>query len=476
MIKRFLSILACVSTLTATAQNKDLYDKDLLSKEFHQLRREALRQQMPANSVAVFFASPERNRANDINYLYHQDPDFFYFSGFNETNSILLVFKDEQTIGGIKANDFIFVQNRDPKSELWTGRRLGKEGVMKKLGFTGVLLSDDFESATINFKSMAMIMVKTLPKGLVDEKNEKADLYDLVEQFKLKSGYPKVENIDQVLITKATAELRQHKQPEELVLLRKAINITCVAITELMKGLEPSMYEYQAQAMVEYVFTNNGSEYTGYPCIVGGGENSCILHYESNRKELEAKDIMVADVGAEYHGYSADVTRSLPVDGNYSIEEKAIYNLVLKAQTAGIEACKKGNGFGKPGYEATEIIKKGLKDLGIIKEESDYRKYFPHGTSHYIGLDVHDAGTYSDLSLGDVITVEPGIYIPSGSDCDPKWWNIGVRIEDDILITDTGYENLSACVPRTIEEIEAVMKQKSLFNDLSKLKPASLNR
>jgi Xaa-Pro aminopeptidase len=262
--------------------------------------------------------------------------------------------------------------------------------------------------------------------------------------------------------------LREIKTKEELDLMRKAISFTCDGIKEAMKALEPGMGEYDVEAIVEYVFKSKGSEDVGYPSIIGGGENSCILHYETNRKKLVSKDMVVCDVGAEYHGYTADVTRTIPVSGKFSPEQKAIYNIVLEAQLAGIAKCKPGEYFRAPHNAAMEIIQKRLLELGIIKAPSEVMKYFFHGTSHYLGLDVHDAGTYGKLLPNSVITVEPGIYIPEGSDCDPKWWNIGIRIEDDILITDTEPEVLSSCVPKKIEEIEVLMKKESLFNLLKK--------
>jgi Xaa-Pro aminopeptidase len=239
--------------------------------------------------------------------------------------------------------------------------------------------------------------------------------------------------------------------------LRKAIEITCDAHLELMKALEPGMKEFQAQAIVEFGFTFNGSEYTGYPSIVGGGENSCILHYVSNRKKLNNPDFLVIDAGAEYHGYTADVTRTLPVSGKFSEEQKLIYNIVLEAQLAGIKACKEGNPFRDTHTAAAEVIKKGLMNLGIIKSPNEFMQYFFHGTSHYLGLDVHDPGSYGRFKSGQVITVEPGIYIAEGSPCDKKWWNIGVRIEDDVLITGSEPEVLSRKLPKSVDEIEKIM-------------------
>ncbi len=465
----FIYVLSAGMVLIAGAsfgQNDDLkylrYDTDLLSKDFHKGRREEVRRQMPDKSVAVFFAAPERNRSNDDNFQYHQDPNFYYLTGFTESNAMLLIFKEKQNLAGIQSYEYLFVQSKDPNKEMWTGRRMGINGAKQLLGIDAVLLNRDFNGLEIPFQKFDKVLTLPFPKGIVDDKKDNIDLYDLVEQFKTKSGYPS-DNNDNVKLSKIMSALREIKQPEEIALMRKAITMSCDGHIEVMKALKPGMHEYDAQAIAEYIFKKNGSEYVGYPSICGGGENACILHYGSNRRPLSSGDLQLNDMGAEYHGYSADVTRTIPVNGEFSEEQRAIYSIVKEAQDAGFAACKPGNDFQDPGKAATDVIKKGLVRLGITKDENEYRKYFPHGTSHYLGLDVHDAGVPGNLEAGNVITVEPGIYIPEGSPCDKKWWNIGVRIEDDILITDTGYENLSAKAPRSIEEIEALMKEKNMF-------------
>jgi Xaa-Pro aminopeptidase len=209
---------------------------------------------------------------------------------------------------------------------------------------------------------------------------------------------------------------------------------------------------------------HKGAEYPGYPSISGGGENSCVLHYETNRKQLTGDNLLLMDMGAEYHGYTADVTRTIPVDGSFSPEEKLIYELVLKAQLTGISLALAGNDFHDPHHAATEVIAKGLVELGLISDPSEVRGYFAHGTSHYLGLEVHDPGNYGKLKPGMVITVEPGIYIPAGSDCDKKWWNIGVRIEDDVLITDNEPFVMSGKLVKTVVDIEKLMQEESFFN------------
>ncbi len=441
------------------------YDQDLLPASFHRQRREELRKLMPDNSVALFFSAPVRNRSNDVDYHYHQNPSFYYYTGFTEPDAVVVIFKKPRKIDGIETNEIIFVRERNPQSEMWDGKRLGTEGVKQKLEFPLVYSHRAFSTIELGFEGFDKILILPPFQDVKDDKNDPADLYSLQQQFREKTESLSKKAVNRIVLPELTARLREVKTPEEIVLLRKAIDITCKAQLELMRGLRPGMKEYQTAAIVEYVFKFNGAEYEGFPSIQGGGENSCVLHYTSNRKTLRNKDLLVSDIGAEYHGYTADVTRTLPVRGYFTPEEKELYNLVLKAQTAGIAECKSGNSFWSAHRIAQEIITQGLLDLGIIREPGEVKRYFPHGTSHYLGLDVHDAGTYGALKPGTVLTVEPGIYIPEGSPCDPKWWNIGIRIEDDILVTEQGPENLSACVPRTIEEIERIMAEKSSLEE-----------
>ncbi|MAC94494.1 MAG: Xaa-Pro aminopeptidase [Flavobacteriales bacterium] len=433
------------------------YDNDFLPASFHKERRNSLRAMMPDSTVAVFFSAPERNRSNDVYYEYHQDPNFYYLSGLREPNSMLIIYKEEQDFGEFKSNEVIFVQERDEFSEVWNGRRLGVEGAVENLGVSKVLSNEDFKKFKAQFENLERVYFQK-PYALEEQDtSETTNLSGLFTAFnqKLTGASDVAEKHLQMMM----AKLRQVKTEEELVLLRKAIEITCEAQNELMRQINDSMKEYETEAIIEYVFKRNGAEYPGFPSIQGSGENSCILHYTSNRRPLKNGGLLVSDVGAEYHGYTADVTRTIPPDGSFSEEEAAIYNLVLKAQQAGIDAAVVGNSFWAPHKAAQEVIIEGLKELGIIKKNIEIRKYFMHGTSHYLGLDVHDAGLYMALEEGNVITVEPGIYIAEGSDCDPKWWNIGVRIEDDILITKDGPENLSAKSPRTIEEIMKLMRE-----------------
>ncbi len=448
-------------TLKKSLEQYGIYDKDLLPPEFHESRREALRNLMPVNSLAVFFSNPIRNRSNDVDFEYHQDPNFYYLTGLNEPHAVVLIFKEAHKINGVMTDEIIFVQPRNARQETWVGKRFGTEGVKNVLKIDQAFSNQAF--GRFNFRPSRMDHIYSItPKDDArDNPKDGGDLASLVKHFRKKTANL---NVASQPLETWMASLREIKTKEEIYLLRKAIKLTCRAQIEIIKAVEPGWNEYQSEALVEYFFKSGGAEYTGFPSICGGGENSCILHYTSNRKPLIGSNMLVVDVGAEYHGYTADITRTIPIDGTFSPQEAAIYNLVKKAQQAGIDVALAGNKFWDPNTAATEIIANGLLELGVIDNRNDVRKYFIHGTSHYLGLDVHDPGLYAELKPGSVITVEPGIYIPEGSDCDKKWWNIGVRIEDDILITKDGPENLSESIPRDIPTIERLMKEESFFN------------
>ena len=437
------------------------YDKDLLSKEFHQGRRAAFRAAMPEKTAAIFFAAPLRNRSNDNDYDYHQDPDFYYLTGFTEPGAVLLIFQEPTKILDRETKEILFVPEREPDKEQWTGRRAGKEGAMELLGIQDIATSADFLVLSLDYKSFVKVFY-SLPRGLSDDRTEPTDVFDLVEAFKKQAGFPP-DNGDSRQMHSILAALREVKQPEEVALLRKAIDISCDGHIEMMRATKPGMSEFEVEAVGEYVFARGGAEAVGYPSICGGGENSTVLHYSTNRKTLAEGDLILLDMGAEYHGYTGDVTRTLPVSGKFTTEQALLYALVLKAQEAGIQACRPGQAFTAPHQAAVEVLKRGLLELEIIRQDSEYRRYFMHGTSHYLGLDVHDIGTWGKLQNGTVLTVEPGLYIPEGSPCDPKWWNIGIRIEDDILVTAEGCENLSKKAPKSIEDVQKMMKEEPVF-------------
>jgi Xaa-Pro aminopeptidase len=253
------------------------------------------------------------------------------------------------------------------------------------------------------------------------------------------------------------AAFREVKDTAELRLMQRAIDISIEGHYAMMRGARPGMKEYELEALMEYHFKRGGAEDVGYASIVGSGYNACILHYSTNRRPTTKGDLVLADCGAEYHGYTADITRTFPMNGKFSREQRLLYNVVLEAQDSGIAASRVGESFREPHNAAKRVIARRLMELGVITKLEQLGKYFMHGTSHYLGLDVHDPGSYGPLKANSVITVEPGIYIPEGSDCDRKWWNIGIRIEDDILITPNGPVNMSGKLVRTADEIEAIV-------------------
>jgi Xaa-Pro aminopeptidase len=454
--------------------NVDL-PKDYLTPAFHAGRRAALREIMPANSVFVIFAYPTRTFSNDVDYLYHQNPDLYYFTGYKEPHSVLLLFKDEQTdSAGGKYSELFFVQKKNASAEQWTGKRLGTEGAQKNLGIRMALNAENFKNFGIDFSKFDRIIVDQLPGDIPNNQWDKNDLFDLVQQFKSKSGLPENQVADKRFDFRAyrelTMRLREIKTEEEMVLLRKAVEISCQGQNEVMKAVHPNMSELEIQGLHEYVHKKYGAEAVGYGSIIGSGENGCTLHYEVNSKTRVGNTLILMDVGAEYHGYTADVTRTIPASGKFSAEEKVIYQLVYDAQEAAFKILKEGNKFSDAGKAAREVIVKGLIKLGVAKTEEQANKFYPHGLGHHIGMDVHDRGSYDKLKKGMVMTIEPGIYIPEGSDCDKKWWSIAVRIEDDALITENGYELLSSFAPRKIEDIEKLIEEKSAVDDF-KLPP-----
>ncbi|MBN3582607.1 aminopeptidase P N-terminal domain-containing protein [Algoriphagus aestuarii] len=502
--------------------------ENALTSEWHKERRAAVRAEMPVNSVAVVFNNPVKNRSNDVDYIYHPNTDFYYLTGLREPNAVLVLFSEEKVINGQKTDEIIYVQPRDPRSEMWNGKRLGVEGVKEKLGFENVFLYEEFTAAQkIDFSAFDKVLTFDLSED-IEGSNANSGLKNMVDSFKLSSGYPMelspvnlqmyeliratdIENsanvaqiigrakqrypeveddpvlkdflnadspekrmavkeklpaqkVDLFLLAQIMDGLREIKTPEEQQLMKMAAKISAIGQIEVMKAAKPGMSEREIQGIHEFIYKRYGAEDVGYPSIVGAGNNGCILHYIENDLENISDRLLLMDLGAEWKGYTADVTRTIPVNGKFNEEERAIYELVLKSQDAGIALSKVGTDFATIGTETRRIIDEGLVELGIIKAGQRHN-YFPHGTSHHVGLDVHDRGGYGALKEGAIITVEPGIYIPDGSDCDPKWWGIAVRIEDDILVTADGPVNLSGDAPRTVESIEQMMRIPSVLEN-----------
>lgn len=480
-MKQLLVLILAIIPLHMQAQ-EDARADDYLKSDFHKQKRKELREKLPSNSVAVFFSNPIRNRANDVDFLYHQDPNFYYLTGHKEPHSVLLVFKSPQTFANQTFDEIIFVRGHDALRELYDGPRLGKDGAEAKLDIQVTFENPSFKEFTIDFSKFDKVLFYDF-KNDVRDTEEEGDLFDLIAQFKQKAGYkqdeltiePRKNNLDVVQLDSIMRDLRGIKTKEELDLIRKAVDISTIGQREVMKAMKPGMSEAEIQGIHEFVFKKYGAEYEGYPSIVGAGNHGCILHYIDNYKPaIEDGELILMDLGAEYHGYTADVTRTIPVNGKFTKEQKLIYDLVYKAQQAAADTCKAGVSFSTL-YETTaKIVNQGLVDLGlyesltmeaIVNPETGRNRYYPHGCCHHIGLDVHDKGFYDALEENMTITIEPGIYIPNGSPADKKWWDIPVRIEDDYLITKDGCELLSDKAPRKSDEIEKLMKENSIFTD-----------
>ena len=524
----FISFLTIV--VFSTSQ-KGSAQKSELSSDFHRERRLQLREKLPSNSVAVFFSSPIRNRANDVDFEYHPDPNFYYLTGWNEPHAVLFVYSVPQNDAQGTYYEKLYVRERDARNEMWNGKRLGLEGA-QKMGFDRVDLKQNFINEPHGFDQFDTVFMFDF-KNDVRDTSDPSDLFDLQKQFKQAIHFP--ENFDakryrlyqrirqakpeevpsiqrminyyaqsdatlmedpviQDFMSKAEdetvltdlktrsafllkdynydidqlgtymAELREIKTPEEVQLLKKAIQISAQGQREVMKAIKPNMTEREVQGIHQLVYKKYGAAHEGYPSIVGAGDNACVLHYITNDKTDLKDQLILMDLGAEYNGYTADVTRTIPVSGTFSPEQRALYQIVYDSQTAGIKAAQVGASFSAIAAACNKVVQEGLMELGIIAAPEEYRRYLPHGVAHHIGLDVHDPGLYQNLQPQMIITVEPGIYIPKDSPCDPKWWNIGIRIEDDILITEKGPVNLSEDAPRAWDEIEALMKEKSALD------------
>jgi Xaa-Pro aminopeptidase len=452
---RMLPLLLAVTQQGAPpATTYPVFEDDKLPPAVYRERRERVKQLLGPNGVALLLTNPTRNRSNDTDFRFRPDSDFWYLTGMEEPDAALLLAPGGIDLDGKRVTEVLFVNVSDPMSETWLGYRMGPSNAERLLGVQAARPNGQFGA----------VLAKLKPTDWTA--NMPADASGTVQKMAASFGTWRAAGAARPVLNlnREIGKMRVKKSPGEIALLRKAIDASVLAHAEAMRSVEPGMREHQLQAVVEYVFTRQGCEFTAYNSIVGSGPNSCILHYEANRRKMAAGEIICMDVGGEYHGYAADVTRSFPVGGKFSPAQRAVYDVVLAAQDAGIAACRPGASFGDPHRAAEKVMAEGLVRLGIIKEPRELGRYFMHGTSHYIGLDVHDSHGDNTLRDGYTLTVEPGIYIKAGSPCDPKWWNIGIRIEDDILVTEKGPVNLSGALPRQAAAIEALMREKGIGN------------
>jgi len=471
------SRIAILTTITllflGSALSQDLkyleYDTDLIPPSVHKARREKVLQEIGDSSIAVFYAAPTRVRNADVDYQYRQDDNLLYLTGFREPDAILVLLPKGITLPNpadssktITTREILFVQRRDPRREQWTGRNYGPQGAMQLRGLDYAATNDMFQSMLPSFRTIPGLNLIYVSAFRPDLTGQIARLLQplraLVEQ---KDSTLQVKDPGQIL-----RRMRSIKSPEEITFLTKATDITVIAHNQAMMSLEPGMSEYEIQGVYEYVFRRMGSEFNGYPCIVGAGENSIVLHYESNRRQIRDGDLVLADCGAEYHGYSSDVTRTYPANGKFSKPQGEIYQIVLDASNTAIAMIKPGVPMMRISAAVDTVLMDGLMKLGLMKkrERRELARFYMHGLGHAVGLNVHDVGGFV-LQPGMLTTIEPGLYVSETLEgIDPSYRNIGVRIEDTILVTAEGHKNLSEGSPREIADVEALMKRRGIGN------------
>lgn len=429
------------------------------SREFERRRRQLMRT-MGDDAVAILPAAPERRRNRDIFHDYRQDSDFWYLTGFPEPEAVAVL-----APGRENAEYILFCRERDPERETWDGYRAGQEGACRDYG-----AEDAFPISDINEILPGLIEGRErvfYAMGRHPEFDQRLIgwVNDLKERSSGHAGH-EIVAVDHVL-----QDMRTYKSREELRAMKRAATISVAAMRRAMRACRPGMMEYEIEAELLHEYKRHGTE-PAYPSIVGGGANGCILHYIDNNSELRDGDLLLIDAGCEYELYAADITRTFPVNGRFSRDQQALYEWVLAAQEAAFAEIAPGKAWNDSHMAALRVLTEGLVDLGILKGEVDgliesgaYRRFFMHRTGHWLGLDVHDVGEYRvdghwrELEPGMTLTVEPGLYIPAGSEgVDERWWNQAVRIEDDVAVTRDGHELLTTGLPRTVAEVESEMQ------------------
>ncbi len=440
-------------------------------KQFHKSRRGKLLNILDENSLVIVLGSTNVARSYDDAYKFKQNKNFYYFTGFNQPNAALILapggfeVHDGAKNKIVKTKDALFVQKADPLKETWFGRRLGYEKVSKELGITiglensrlGDVIADILSKDKINKIYVSMYDLNKLS----------GEIKDQLKDF-MRSWITLSTNVQLLDLNYITAKMRMVKNQFEIDQIRYASTITASGFYNTIQQVKPGMHEYQVQAMLEYYYKELGSQDTAFETIVAGGNNTCILHYNTNREKLNNGDLVLIDSGAEYNYYNGDLTRTIPVSGKFTKEQKEVYQIVLDAQYAVIKKIKPGVKLTDLKKYSVEQLKKGMMKLGLLKKGYDATKYTLHGVGHHIGLDTHDAvankkigrADFDTLLVGNIITVEPGIYFPeSAKEIPAKYRRIGVRIEDDVLVTKGGCEVLSDALPKEIEDIEFLMME-----------------
>lgn len=419
-------------------------------------------QMMGSDAIAVLPTAPERLRNRDVEYPFRPDSDFYYMTGFAEPEAVAVL------VPGREHGEYLlFCRENDPEMETWNGHRAGLDGARDIYGADDAFPITDIDDILPGLLENRERVFYTM--GLSPDFDSK--VMDWINRLRKQARAGIHTPGEFIALDHLLHDMRLYKSRAEISAMKKAAKISARGHCQAMRVCKPGMYEYQIEAELQHSFMQQGARELAYSSIVGSGANGCILHYVENSEKMKDGDLLLIDAGCEYEYYASDITRTFPVNGRFSKWQKALYEMVLEAQYAAIEAVKPGNHWNHPHEAAVKVLTRGLVSLGILKgtvgkliKDQAYRRFFMHRTGHWLGMDVHDVGDYKVgeewrvLEPGMVLTIEPGLYIPAGSKGVAKrWWNIGIRIEDDVLVTKDGHEVLSEGVPKTVEEIEALM-------------------
>jgi Xaa-Pro aminopeptidase len=424
-------------------------------------RRRALMKQMGRDSIAVLPAAPVRLRNNDVEYPYRQDSDFQYLTGFDEPEAVAVLVP-----GRAQAEYILFVRERDPERETWDGRRAGPSGAKRDYGADDAFPVSDMDEILPGLLENRERVFYTM--GAYADFDQR--VVGWVNGLRTQARNGRHPPLEFVALDHVLHDMRLFKSRAEIEYMRTAAHIAARAHQRAMRFCRPGATEFQVMAELLHEFRRHNAD-TAYPPIVGGGANSCILHYRENDQPLAAGDLLLIDAGCEFEFYASDITRTFPVNGRFTSEQRAVYEVVLEANRAAIAKVRPGNHWNEPHEAAVRVITQGLVKLGLLKgrlpaliRSGAYRRYFMHRTGHWLGLDVHDVGDYKVgdewrvFEPGMALTVEPGIYLPAGARGVPKRFrNIGIRIEDDVVVTKKGAEVLTARAPKDADQIEALM-------------------
>ena len=432
-----------------------------IDKSEFKARRERLLAQMDANSVAIIPAASEVTRSRDTEYAFRQDSDFFYLTGFNEPDAVLVLSNNSDI------PSTLFCLDKDKLAEIWHGRRIGFDKAK-----SDYLFDEAYPLSELNDKLVTMLNEKDaiyFAQGAYPSFDTK--VFSLLGT--LRSGSRKGLKAPGIIkeIRGLIHEMRLFKSPSEVNIMREGCEISARGHMRAMRYSHPGATEFQLEAELHHHYAMNGAPHPAYGTIVGSGDNANILHYTQNSDVLKAGDLVLIDSGCELQGYAADITRTFPVNGQFSEPQAALYSIVLKAQEVAFEEVKPGGFMSHANKRAMEVMTQGLLELGILTGDFDElmakgacKEYYMHGLGHWLGLDVHDVGDYKQNNVerafepGMVLTIEPGLYISEDSNAPPQYKGIGIRIEDNLLITESGHENLTLSVPKTINDIEALMQ------------------